>query len=118
MAPWVLFAFVLMLIPTIKKNKKLSLTSSEKFSCYWYLVNGSIIHIIMDGLVGVFHAYDPLDLLYKQMDTRFETHDHIPITIGLIEIVFMGPCCLYLSYLYVNQRSIEREVLSIVVSTV
>jgi hypothetical protein len=52
---------LLMKISISGTKRKIELTSSEKFSCYWFLVNGAIIHILMDGAVGAFNAFPPMD---------------------------------------------------------
>lgn len=93
----IIVGILLALVLLIPLKNKIILTKKEKFSLYWHTINGAIIHIMMDGMVGVFHFYRPLDILYKELDIRFENNDIIPILIGIIEIFYMGPFALLLA---------------------
>eukprot|EP01012_Entosiphon_sulcatum_P022287 TRINITY_DN2721_c0_g1_i1.p1 TRINITY_DN2721_c0_g1~~TRINITY_DN2721_c0_g1_i1.p1 ORF type:complete len:244 (+),score=51.69 TRINITY_DN2721_c0_g1_i1:25-756(+) len=70
----------------------------------WYLLNGTIIHICMDGLVGSFHKWP---LFYKQyctLDKRFITGHPIPWTVGVIEFFGHSLFCFLTYYGYHNRR--------------
>ena len=109
--------FILMTVSTKVGIKSfIKLTPKERFSAYWYVINGAIIHIMMDGAVGGFDCFQPLAYLYRHMDTRFVERDDLTILVTWVEFFFMGPACLYLARLYVSTRSMKREIFSIIVS--
>jgi hypothetical protein len=137
-------ALVVTLFATHKSGHNMpKLTSSDKraalwYGCLWqaevgdfhcltqmcprfcrYLVNGVVIHIMMDGLVGSFSAHNiflpPMTLHYSILDKRFQRGDPNALVVTLTELLLMGPLCLFAYRARVLQRP-YRAVLEAVVS--
>mmetsp|Transcript_11568 Transcript_11568/g.42309 ORF Transcript_11568/g.42309 Transcript_11568/m.42309 type:complete len:245 (-) Transcript_11568:287-1021(-) len=91
----------------------------------WYLLNGSIIHILMDGLVGT-HGLEGLcgprgfaevlplmDAQYRKLDGRFNMSfgDHrgsCVYLVSLVELFVAGPLCLAVYVAYVSHSPYRR----------
>ena len=52
------------------------------------------------------------------MDSRFIRKDHVIMLVGLIEMFFMGPMCLYIARLFLSTRSIKLYLLVLIISVV
>lgn len=54
------------IVGTIDNRKLLkNWKKSERFSCYWFLINGVFTHFLFDPLAGLFGFYRPLATLYR-----------------------------------------------------
>ena len=67
----------------------------------WYLLNGSIIHMLMDGGVGSVHVLPAMDKQYKRLDKRFtrplgDERGSCIWLVGMLELCVKGPLCLLL----------------------
>ena len=51
--------------------KRHKMTKEEEFSHVWFLVNGTLIHLFMDGLVGGMKWCEPLYNVYSTLDKRY-----------------------------------------------
>lgn len=92
-------------------------SASDDWVARWYLLNGWVIHILLDGLTGVFKAhptyayhYDALDKRYgSEFGTVEGSYVHI---ISSLELFVYGPMCIYLYYA-IHHRRPERDVLEV-----
>lgn len=100
---------------TKKMGKTVKLSKGERMRARWYLLNGAIIHILLDGLVGA-HKINPLMVRsYNRLDARygFEVGNfdgalvHI---VSAVELYLKGPVCLALYYAF-HRGSPHRDVL-------
>merc|ERR1711871_913932 len=76
----------------------------------WYLLNGTIIHILMDGLVGAFHVLPLMNENYEKLDIRFtrswgDERGSCILTVSLMELFVKGPLCILLYYAYHTRKS-------------
>lgn len=88
-------------------GKCVSLTLRQRILARWYLLNGVIIHILMDGLVGVFKANHLFALNYAKLDKRYgdvlgSFNGSTVHIVSLMELLLKGPICILL------YRSIHR----------
>lgn len=91
------------------------LSFKERVVARWYLLNGVVIHILMDGLVGVFKANHLFAVNYAKLDRRYGDElgtfngsaVHI---ISLMELVVKGPICILL-YRAIHRGSPHRNAL-------
>eukprot|EP01137_Pigoraptor_chileana_P035238 Opistho-2@28965 len=88
-----------------------------KLVAFWFLFNGAIIHIFLDGLVGLVHRMPVLSELYNVLDKRYHGHDPSVVLISALELFFMGPACLLLFYAILQNKS-YRHPLQIIVCAV
>ena len=96
-------------------GKLVSLSSGERMRARWYLLNGVFIHILMDGMVGVFKVEPLFAKNYNKLDRRYGSDIgtfqgsavHI---ISLMELFVKGPLCLLLYRAY-HRGSAYRDVL-------
>eukprot|EP00054_Salpingoeca_dolichothecata_P019712 m.122891 g.122891 ORF g.122891 m.122891 type:complete len:245 (+) comp23363_c0_seq1:81-815(+) len=103
--PAVIFTFgVLLATILISIRKAKPVQPWEIRSANWYLMNGTVIHILMDGLVGVFGKVPLIYRQYLVLDRRFQTHDAVPVIAGATELFVMGPLCLLAYYAIYNQQ--------------
>jgi len=110
---------LLLLVATftgLKKNPEYKKTKGEDFSHVWHTINGAVIHIFMDALAGTFGYNKGIFRLYSMIDARYKNSDNTVYLISAIELIWMGPVCLYLGRLYAEKRNAMREILSIMVS--
>ena len=75
----------------------------------WFLMNGVVIHTVMDGLAGTFAGfeYKLLPLMAEQygiLDKRFKTGHPDALIVTVFELVVMGPLCLLAYRARVLQR--------------
>jgi cholestenol delta-isomerase len=100
-----------------KLKPKLKLNSDEEFSHVWFVTNGSIIHIFLDGMIGFFRLSTPLYSAYCLLDKRFNERNSVVLLVCLLEIFVMGPLCLYVGRKFADGTDvIFRDVLVIIVS--
>lgn len=71
----------------------------------WFLLNGAIIHIFMDGLIGVFKVCRPFQRHYAKLDKRYGEGDATVDVISLLELFLYGPASLVLYYAYYTRRT-------------
>jgi len=91
----------------------------QRMLARWYLLNGLIIHILMDGCVGVFQANELFANQYKRLDERYGeplgsllgSTVHI---VSLGELFLVGPLCL-LVYRAYHRGSPSRDILEVIV---
>ncbi|CAD8169144.1 unnamed protein product [Paramecium octaurelia] len=89
------------------------------FTYWWFLVNGYLIHLYMDGLAAYFEYSKTTHYLYSQMDARFLRDDKMVAIVSLGETFVMGPLCIVIALLYKStklEHNLLREVLILVVS--
>ncbi|RNF12065.1 putative 3-Beta-hydroxysteroid-delta(8), delta(7)-isomerase [Trypanosoma conorhini] len=90
-------------------------TFSERLRARWYLLNGVVIHILMDGLVGVFKASTLLASSYAKIDKRYGARlgsfeGSAVHVVSLLELCVKGPLCILLYRAY-QTRSPHRDAL-------
>ena len=95
-----------------------SLTAAQRRIARWYLVNGVICHIVMDGLVGVWKLNPLFAAQYARIDKRFAMpvgeYDAGAVHTAMgIELYVKGPLAIYLYYCYHAGRP-ERDVVEVV----
>ncbi|ORC89955.1 putative 3-Beta-hydroxysteroid-delta(8), delta(7)-isomerase [Trypanosoma theileri] len=87
----------------------------ERSRARWYLLNGVVIHILMDGLVGVFKVNTLLAKNYAKLDVRYGTElgdftGSAVHVISLMELCIKGPVCILLYRAY-QTHSPHRDAL-------
>eukprot|EP00744_Colponema_vietnamica_P018686 GILI01026376.1.p1 GENE.GILI01026376.1~~GILI01026376.1.p1 ORF type:complete len:245 (+),score=53.97 GILI01026376.1:43-777(+) len=106
--PSMLFSFGLMALVVLETTfggKCVKLSASERMRARWYLLNGAIIHILMDGLIGVFKTNSLMAANYKKIDIRYSEplgnyNGSAVHVISLCELLIKGPICLILYRMY------------------
>jgi len=58
----------------------------------------------------------PIHELYGALDRRYTNGDPTVLIVSIIELVFMGPACLYVARLTILNQGLKREIWSIIVS--
>ncbi|EKF39759.1 3-Beta-hydroxysteroid-delta(8), delta(7)-isomerase, putative [Trypanosoma cruzi marinkellei] len=91
------------------------LTFYERMRARWYLLNGVVIHIFMDGLVGVFKASTLLARNYAKIDKRYGAalgnfEGSAVHVVSLMELFVKGPLCILLYRAY-QTHSRHRDAL-------
>ena len=51
---------------------KIKQSAYESFGQTWFIVNGAIIHIFLDGLIGCLGNCPPLVRVYSVLDNRYK----------------------------------------------
>jgi len=102
-------------------GKTSSLTMGEKWISRWYLWNGAVFHMLMDGFSGSFsNTFAGVPLIanqYEKLDRRFNTAnpDHSTIwTVGVLELFVMTPLCFY-CYIGMNKGWASRWPMELIV---
>eukprot|EP01096_Ripella_sp_DP13-Kostka_P006319 TRINITY_DN2265_c0_g1_i1.p1 TRINITY_DN2265_c0_g1~~TRINITY_DN2265_c0_g1_i1.p1 ORF type:complete len:257 (-),score=145.04 TRINITY_DN2265_c0_g1_i1:39-758(-) len=85
-------------------------------SALWFLFNGAIIHITMDGLTGGYHFLKLLDNHYTKLDQRFRDDETTSWLITQVELFIMAPLCL-LTYRAIVKASSWKYPFIILTST-
>ncbi|EPY35273.1 hypothetical protein AGDE_07501, partial [Angomonas deanei] len=85
------------------------LTYGERTRARWYLLNGLIIHILMDGCVGVFKTNRLFAQNYAKLDKRYGdvlgTFNGSAVhVVSLMELFVKGPICVLLYWAYVTRH--------------
>ncbi len=62
---------MLMILPFVGVKSSKAISSSNEFSVVWFVVNGAIIHIFLDGMIGGLRLCDPLFNAYSYLDSRY-----------------------------------------------
>jgi hypothetical protein len=86
-------------------GKCVKLSFGQRVLARWYLLNGVVIHILMDGLVGVFKANRLFAENYAKLDRRYGdalgTFNGSTVHIvSLMELAVKGPICVLLYRAY------------------
>merc|ERR1712086_419652 len=96
----------------------LTIGGSSSRTANWFLLNGCIIHVAMDGLTGGFHALPALDNAYRQLDNRFNYPDPTGSSedayaaakvVVSLELFLMAPMCLITYYGCLRKRIWSNE---------
>jgi len=104
-------------IVTSKPSKEHPLSQFDWWVSQWFLFNGTIIHILLDGLVGMVGRVPFLHSKYCELDKRYCIREESVMVISALELVVMGPLCLFLYYAIQTNKSF-RHPLQILVSTI
>jgi hypothetical protein len=115
--PAMIFCVVLLVVVVAetKRGRCVALSYGERHLARWYLLNGVVIHILMDGLVGVFKANRLLAENYAKLDKRYgedigSFNGSVVHLVSAIELVVKGPICLLLYRAY-HRNSPNRDAL-------
>ena len=106
---------VLVVAETKLCGKNVKLTAAERQRARWYLLNGIVIHILMDGLVGTFKVNRLFAENYAKLDRRYGAElgsfqgSVVHIVSGM-ELFVKGPICLLLYRAY-HRGSAHRDAL-------
>ncbi|KAG5508736.1 hypothetical protein JKF63_05234 [Porcisia hertigi] len=81
------------------------LSHGERARARWYLLNGIIIHMLMDGCVGVFKTNQLLAVNYAKVDARYASalgsfQGSAVHVVSLMELIVKGPLCVLLYWSY------------------
>lgn len=119
---------VLRVLSRAQRNKKgveTQWTAGEARGAAWFLLNGGIIHVIMDGLTGGFGlSHNMLPLMfanYRLLDNR--CREDVPyaqggpnpgsvstaVTVFRLELFAMAPLCLLTYWAYVLRKPFRHE---------
>lgn len=97
-------------------TKLSSMPIYDRWAVEWYWWNAWLFHMTMDGAAGslrlvpvVVHQYDVLDL-------RFPSEHVVPWTVGMIELIVMGPLCL-VTVVAILQKSPNRFAFELITSS-
>eukprot|EP01005_Ploeotia_sp_CARIB1_P001486 NODE_410_length_863_cov_412.972826_g401_i0.p1 GENE.NODE_410_length_863_cov_412.972826_g401_i0~~NODE_410_length_863_cov_412.972826_g401_i0.p1 ORF type:complete len:254 (-),score=33.63 NODE_410_length_863_cov_412.972826_g401_i0:101-802(-) len=112
---------LLLIFITHCTGKTVKLSARDKRAATWFLLNGTYIHILMDGLVGAYHKLPLMDKSYLIVDKRFtrgwsDERGTSIVMISLIELFVMGPLCCLVYYGYYKNKGWRRP-LEVIVST-
>ena len=66
---WFLVPLALIVVSLLGIKRK-KMDSGEEFSHIWFIFNGSIIHLFLDGLIGGLKYCPPLANVYGLIDLR------------------------------------------------
>ncbi|KEG05822.1 putative 3-Beta-hydroxysteroid-delta(8), delta(7)-isomerase [Trypanosoma grayi] len=100
-----------------RQRRPVPLSLRERVRARWYLLNGVVIHVLLDGLVGVFKASTLLARNYAKLDARYAaalgsfTGSAVHI-VSLMELCVKGPLCLLLYRAY-QTNSPHRDALEL-----
>lgn len=100
------------------RGKQVKLSPKDRRIANWYLCNGAVFHIFMDGLTGEYGLGGILTTNYRQLDARFlmePTDPTIWICVNC-EIFIMAPLCFAL-YRAIHQGLPSRRPLELIVCT-
>jgi hypothetical protein len=94
------------------------LTYGERTRARWYLLNGIIIHILMDGCIGVFKTNKMLAENYAKLDRRYGdplgTFSGSAVhVVSLMELCVKGPLCVVLYWAF-QVRHPMRDALELI----
>lgn len=81
------------------------LTYGERTRARWYLMNGIIIHMLMDGCVGVFKTNQLFAENYAKLDARYgdplgSFNGSAVHVVSLMELLVKGPLCVLLYWAF------------------
>lgn len=107
--------FVVAVAETKLGGKCVKLSFGQRMLARWYLLNGVVIHILMDGLVGVFKANRLFALNYAKLDKRYgdvlgSFNGSTVHIVSLMELLIKGPICILL-YRAIHRGSRHRYAL-------
>lgn len=85
-----------------RDRSSIPLSARDQRLASWFLLNGAIIHIFMDGLIGVFKVCPPFQRHYATLDVRYGEGDATVDVVSLVELFFMGPASLVRLITHVN----------------
>jgi hypothetical protein len=96
-------------------GKPVALSRSDRMLARWYLLNGVVIHALMDGMVGVFKVNKYFAAQYALVDQRYA--DPIGVfngsavhVVSLLELFVKGPVCVLL-YVAIRKGWRSRDAL-------
>eukprot|EP00744_Colponema_vietnamica_P009242 GILI01013163.1.p1 GENE.GILI01013163.1~~GILI01013163.1.p1 ORF type:complete len:195 (+),score=39.51 GILI01013163.1:46-630(+) len=98
-------------------SKQPSLPFSQKLLAGWFIFNGVLIHIFLDGLVGACQNVPYLFELYSHLDKRYPLRDPSVMMISYTELFVMGPLCLFVYYGILHRKP-WRHPLQLLVSAI
>ncbi|GMI61519.1 hypothetical protein ScalyP_jg9061 [Parmales sp. scaly parma] len=84
----------------------------------WFLLNGAIIHVAMDGLTGGYHAIPLMDASYRQLDNRFNEDRKTGASedawaaaylVVTLELFVMAPMCFVTYFACMKKKSWRQE---------
>eukprot|EP00756_Hemistasia_phaeocysticola_P000573 Hpha_TRINITY_DN10413_c0_g1::TRINITY_DN10413_c0_g1_i1::g.193457::m.193457/K01824/EBP; cholestenol Delta-isomerase len=88
----------------------------EERSATWYILNGTVFHLFMDGLAGGFGLGGPLGQMYKLLDKRVADKNVDTLVVLYVEIFIFFPLCI-LTARAIRQGLPSRRGLEIVTCT-
>lgn len=94
--------------PVSRVRAYVPLNYAERRRARWYLINGVIFHMLMDGCVGVFKTNTLFARNYAKLDRRYAEplgsyNGSAVHVISLVELFIKGPICILL-YLAMQTR--------------
>jgi hypothetical protein len=95
---------------TSRSPERKPLSLRDHRAALWYLLNGTVIHILMDGLVGAFHVLPLMNENYEKLDLRFtrpwgDERGSCILSVSLMELFVKGPLCILLFHAYHTRKS-------------
>jgi hypothetical protein len=116
--PSMIFSLTLLLLTVLETHvggRCVPLSRGERYRARWYLLNGAIIHILMDGLVGIFKTNALFAANYAKIDKRYgdplgDFRGSAVHIVSGIELFVKGPVCL-LAYRAFHRGSPHRDVI-------
>ena len=103
------FLFTAALIAAVywftKSGETVTLSKCDRWKARWYLLNGAVIHILLDGMTGVHKLNPTFARQYAEIDGRYGAalgsfEGSAVHVISALELYVYGPMCLWLYYLY------------------
>ena len=103
-------------------SERLQLTRLESLLCSWFLHNGGVIHLGMEGLAAGWNACDEIYQSYKLIDKRFDfstpelTRQNFDVfLITQVELFIWTPLCL-ITALCLSQKHPQRYTFALITS--
>eukprot|EP01060_Flectonema_neradi_P002444 TRINITY_DN114_c6_g1_i1.p1 TRINITY_DN114_c6_g1~~TRINITY_DN114_c6_g1_i1.p1 ORF type:complete len:232 (+),score=30.27 TRINITY_DN114_c6_g1_i1:42-737(+) len=95
-------------------GKRVTLSDKDSVKAGWYLFNGTIIMMLMDGFAGGLQAVPLLSPQYLKVDARYADKDSSAVMIAYIEIFMQTPACLitYLCYCWNHPLKYPMEIVT------
>jgi cholestenol delta-isomerase len=106
--------FLTVLITHIGSQK---ISFSDRVAGWWFLLNGVIIHMFLDGLVGYGGQVPVLYDQYCVLDGRYCRKEAVVMLVSLAELIIYGPLCIW-TYWAIHHNKPYRHPLQLVISVV
>jgi len=110
--PAILAGFTLLLLVYFGSGSVKDRKTFSPLLANWFLWNGAIIHVTMDGLTGGYHFLPLLDKHYRKIDKRFDTDEAYSWVITQVELFIEAPLC-FLTYRALVKKHPSRYILVI-----
>lgn len=103
---------------TTRSSNNIILNRNDRWTAEWYWWNSWLFHMTMDGASGSLRLVPVVVEQYDILDLRFPERHVVPWIIGIIELFIMGPLCMILCGIIINNNTHSyRYSLELITST-